>query len=60
MINIIISILLGIVLGYILYKSFFHKPIVRGPNSRDIIDKVFVVDDKYYYLEPVICASILK
>ncbi len=59
-INIILSIFVGIVLGIILYKGYICPPIVRGPNSRDIIDKIFEVDGKYYELEPRICGCLKK
>ena len=58
MIDIIISIIMGIVLGSILYKCYICPPIIRGPNSRDIIDKIFEVNGKYYELDPQVCGCL--
>lgn len=60
MFNILVSILVGIILGIILYRCYICPPIVRGPNSRDIIDKVFEVNGHYYELEPVVCGCLNK
>jgi hypothetical protein len=59
-IDIIISILIGFIFGIILYRFYVAAPIVRGPNSRDIVDKIFQVDNKYYELEPVVCGCLKK
>ena len=59
-IDIILSIFVGLVLGIILYRGYICPPIVRGPNSRDIIDKIFEVDGKYYELEPKVCGCLKK
>lgn len=56
--DVFISIAVGIILGIILYRFYICPPIMRGPNSRDIIDKVFEVNGKYYELEPVVCGCI--
>ena len=57
-IDIILSIFTGLVLGIILYRCYICPVIIRGPNSRDIIDKIFEVDGKYYELEPVVCGCL--
>ena len=54
----LISVLLGIVLGFIVYNMYISPPIIKGPNSRDIIDKIFEVDGKYYEFMPVVCGCI--
>lgn len=59
-IDILISVVFGVVIGFILYRSCIKPTIVKGPNSRDIIDKVYVVDGKKYILEPVVCGSLFK
>ncbi len=59
-VDIILSIIVGFVLGIILYRGYICPPIVRGPNSRDIIDKIFEVDGKYYELEPKVCGCLKK
>lgn len=49
-----LSIMLGIVLAIIVY-GFFNKPIrYVGPNSKDIVDKEFIFENKKYRLEPFI------
>ena len=53
-IDLLLSITLGIVLAIILY-GFFNKPVqYRGPNSRDIVNKEFKLNDKTYKLEPFV------
>jgi len=59
-IDMTINLIVGIVLGIILYRGYIRPPIYKGPNSRDIIDKIFVVDGKYYELEPSICGCLTK
>lgn len=59
-IDIILSIIVGLVLGIILYRGYICPPIIRGPNSRDIIDKIFEVNGKYYELEPKVCGCLKK
>lgn len=58
--DLILNALIGIVLGYILYKGYLCPSTVRGPNSKDIINTVYNVDGKLYILEPVVCGCILK
>lgn len=58
LLNIIINVLVGIILGIILYKGYICPPVVHGPNSRDIVDKIFQVGDKYYELEPIVCGCL--
>lgn len=58
--DIIISMLFGLICAIIIYRFYICPPIVRGPNSRDIIDKIFEIDGKFYELEPVVCGCIKK
>ena len=56
--NVLISLIIGSLLGIVLYKGFINPTIIKGPNSRDVIDKVFLVNGKYYKFEPQVCASL--
>jgi hypothetical protein len=60
MINIFVSVILGIILSLILYNKIINPTITKGPNSKNIVDKIFKVDDKYYKLEPKVCGKIIK
>lgn len=55
-IEIIISIILGIVLGVLLYSIYKPPVIIHGPNSRDIVDRIFTYGGKKFKLDPKICA----
>ena len=57
-INIIINLIFGIILGLLLYKFYICPTIIRGPNSKEIINKIFIFDGKKYKFEPVICGCI--
>lgn len=59
-IDIFISVLIGIIFSIVLYKGYICPPIIRGPNSRDIIDKIFEIGGKFYELEPQICECSLS
>ena len=52
----IISIIFGIVLGVLLYSIYKPPILLRGPNSRDIVDKEFKYLNKIYRLDPEVCA----
>jgi hypothetical protein len=56
--SILISILLGIVLGIIVYKLYINPPMIKGPNSKDIVGKIFEVDGKHYEFVPIVCGCI--
>jgi hypothetical protein len=58
--DIFINILLGFICGIIIYKFYLCPPIIRGPNSRDIVDEQYEIDGRYYELEPVICGCLWK
>lgn len=49
----LINIVIGIILGYILYDSFFSVTI-RGPNSKYIVDQIYTIDGHKYKLIPKI------
>ena len=53
------NILVGIIFGYIIYKIYISPTIIKGPNSRDIIKKVYNINGKLYRLKPVVCMNIL-
>ena len=55
----ILNILIGFIIGYILYKLYISPTIIKGPNSRDIIGKVYKVNETLYKLKPVVCMNIL-
>ena len=61
-INIILSIFLGIIFGTVLFFVNPYKYKLHGPNSKDIISKIYKVGDKCYKLEPVvtICPSYIS
>lgn len=52
----IISIIFGIVLGVLLYSILKPPVLLKGPNSRDIVDKEFKYHGKVYRLDPKVCA----
>ena len=58
--NIIISILIGVTFGIVLYKGYFNSSVTRGPNSKDIVDRIFTVNGKYYKLVPQVCGCVNK
>jgi hypothetical protein len=52
----IISVILGILCGYLLKKIFFSNNVIyRGPDSNEEKYKVYQEDDKCYRLVPKIC-----
>lgn len=55
----IISILIGVIAGYILYKLYISPTIIKGPNSKDIIKRIYEVNGKKYKLRPIVCMSVL-
>lgn len=52
------SVILGILLAIVIYRFYLCAPIIKGPNSRDIVNKVFKIDGKYYELEPIVCGCL--
>ena len=50
----IISIVIGFIVGCILFYLFMYNEIYRGPNSKDVVNKIYYVDGKMYKLKPVI------
>jgi uncharacterized protein YneF (UPF0154 family) len=52
----LINIIIGIVFGYFLYRFLIHRTIYKGPDSREIIDKIYEWNGKKVKLVPKICA----
>lgn len=53
--EIIISLLTGIVIGYVIFLLYSRKKYnIHGPNSKDIIGKIYKKDGKCYKFTPVI------
>lgn len=57
-INVTISVLMGVLLGIILYVGFFNSPVIRGPNSKNIVNKTFVFGGKRYKFVPHVCGCV--
>jgi hypothetical protein len=57
--DIILSIIVGVILGWLFYSIRFSNIHHHGPNSKNIINKVYRVKDKCYKLVPrvTICPS---
>lgn len=58
----ILSSILGFISALIfgiIFFLFFKKSIIHGPNSKDIITKVYYDsdNDKYYKFKPIICVK---
>lgn len=56
--NIILSLCIGIVIGYIIFKCCVRPTKIKGPDSKDIINKIYEIDGKHYELKPVVCGSL--
>ena len=54
----VLNMVLGIIIGILIYNLFINKPVIKGPNSKDIVGKVFTIDNKKYYMEPFVCFKI--
>lgn len=51
----LISVVIGILIGIIVYYTLFYKmPLYHGPNSNDIIKNRYYIDGNTYKLKPVI------
>ena len=54
-IGIIISLAIGIFLGFIAFILYSHVMCnIHGPNSKDIIDRIYKKNGKCYKFKPVI------
>ena len=49
----IISFIIGFIIGFIIYTNF-KKCKYHGPNSKDIIGKIYKVNGKCYKFIPVV------
>ena len=56
--DIIINIIIGFILGVIIYKGQIYSPKIRGPNSKDIINKEFEYNGKKYKFDPIVCGCL--
>ena len=56
--DIILSVCIGILTGYVIYKCCICPTKIKGPDSRDIINKIYEIDGKYYELNPKVCGSL--
>jgi hypothetical protein len=52
--ELIMSIVFGMVLGVLLYSIYQPPVIIHGPNSRNIVGKIFSYAGKKYRLDPKI------
>jgi hypothetical protein len=52
--NYYIEFILGIIIGFVIYCLIYNRPVIRGPNSKDIVGKIFIVNNKKYVFEPFI------
>lgn len=59
-IDILISIIVGFVFGYLISDKIINPPIIHGPNSADIVNRVYEVDKRKYKFEPRIYPSFIK
>jgi len=55
-----ISMSIGILFGYLIFNQFINPVVIHGPNSADIINRVYEVDNVKYRLKPYIYPSIVK
>ena len=58
--QITLNLIIGIALGCILYRTLICRTIIKGPDSRDIIDKIYEWNGDKYKLEPRICACPIR
>ena len=52
-IDILFSIILGFIFGYILFNIFFKNE-YHGPNSKDMLNKIHKSGNNCYIFEPLI------
>ena len=52
--DIIISVIIGIIVSIVLFISIKQSVIYKGPNSKDVKNRIFTRDDKCYMFEPVV------
>lgn len=56
MLSVLLSIILGLTIGLIVGYLIFKKVMYKGPDSKDIIGKIFTDDSGYkYQWEPQVC-----
>lgn len=54
----ILNLFIGIFIGCVIYKCFIRPTKIKGPDSKDIINKIYEIDGKYYELNPVVCGCL--
>ena len=52
--DMIYTIILGMICAIIMFFLFGRKIIYHGPNSKDVKNKIFRINNKCFALEPVI------
>lgn len=58
--EIIISVVSGIVLGVLLYSLYRPPVLYKGPNSREFLDRTFEYKNKTYRLDARVCACPIR
>ena len=56
-VGICIGICIGICVGTIIHMAT-HRPIIKGPDSRDVIGRIFVSNGTKYRFEPRVCGCV--
>jgi|UniRef100_A0A6C0DYK5 hypothetical protein len=56
-VDVLINIFSAIIIAIFVYM-FFISYDKHGPNSKDIIDKIYLKNNKKILLEPFICGSV--
>ena len=52
--DIVVNLIIGIVLGYFMF-GFFRKDRYKGPNSKDIVNKIYTHNGKEYKFVTKVC-----
>lgn len=55
-ISAVLNIIFGFVIGVLLYSIYNPPILLRGPNSKDIVDREFMFLGRTYRLDPIVCA----
>jgi len=58
--NILISLIIGIIVGYLISDNLINPQIIHGPNSADIVEYIYEIDNRKYRFEPRVCPSFIK
>ena len=60
LVNNMISIIMGIVFGCIFFYMCLHSVEIHGPNSAQIVNLIYILDNKKYILEPKIYPTFIR